>query len=75
MEAKSTHEPKARVMSAHEVWDDAREIAQALKKNLLIAEPVVRLQIPLSTFMSAIENLSHEELLILNERIEAKLAI
>jgi len=75
MGVKSTHEPKARVMSATDVWEDAREIASLIKKNLLKAEPVVKLQIPLSTFMSAVENLNREELLILSKRIEAKLAV
>ncbi len=74
MGAKSTHEPKARVMSATDVWEDAREIASLIKKNLLKAEPVVKIQIPLSTFISAVENLSREELLILSKCIEARLA-
>jgi hypothetical protein len=75
MGTKSTHEPKASVMSAADVWEDAREMALLIKKNVLKAEPVVKIQIPLSTFMSAVENLSREELLILNKRIEARLAV
>jgi hypothetical protein len=68
-------EPKAKVMSATDVWEDAREIASLIKKNLMKAEPVVKIQIPLSTFISAVENLSREELLILSKRIEARLAV
>jgi hypothetical protein len=75
MGAKSTHEPKAKVMSANDVWEDAREIASLIKKNLLKAEPVVKIQIPLSAFISAVENLSREELLILSKRIEARLSV
>jgi hypothetical protein len=74
MEPKSVHEPKAKVMSASDVWNDAREIASVLKQNILKAEPMVRLQIPLSTFLSAVENLNREELLLLHKRIETRLA-
>ena len=54
MEPKSVHEPKAKVMSASDVWNDAQEIASVLKQNILKAEPMVPLQIPLSTFLSAV---------------------
>ncbi len=74
MKPKSVHEPKAKVMSASDVWEDAQEITSVLKQNLLREEPMVRLQIPLSTLLSAIEKLSSEELLILYKRIEARLA-
>ena len=37
--------------------------------------PVVKLQVPLSLFISALENLNREELLMLSRRIEAKLAV
>jgi hypothetical protein len=70
---KSAHEPKAKVMSATEVWDDAQQIATVLRQNLLKAEPVVRLQIPLSAFLSAIDNFSRDELLILRKRIQTRL--
>jgi len=68
-------EPKARVMSATDVWEDAREIASLIKKNVQRSEPVVKLQVPLSMFMSAVENLNRDELLILSRRIDAKLAV
>jgi hypothetical protein len=74
MGTKSTHEPGAKVMSATDVWNDAREIASVLKHNLLESEPMVRFQIPLSTFLNAVENLDREELLILQKRIETRLA-
>lgn len=75
MATKSTHEAKARVMSATDVWEDAQGIAALIKKNLQKSEPVVKLQVPLSLFMSAVENLNREELLILSRRINAKLAV
>jgi hypothetical protein len=45
-----------------------------LKQNLLKAEPVVRLQIPLSAFLSALDNLNRDELVILHKRVEQRLA-
>jgi hypothetical protein len=74
MVTKSTHEPRAKVMSAIDVWNDAREIASVLKHNLLESEPMVRFQIPLSTFLNAVENLNREELLVLQKHIETRLA-
>ncbi len=75
MKRKSTHEPKARVMSAADVWDDAQQVTAVLKQNLMKAEPVVRLQIPLSAFLSALDNLNRDELVILHKRVEQRLAI
>lgn len=75
MKRKSAHEPNAKVMSAADVWDDAQQIATVLKQNLLKAEPVVRLQIPLSAFLSALDNLNRDELVILHKRVEQRLAI
>ncbi len=74
MKRKSVHEPRAKLMSAADVWDDAQQIATVLRQNLLKAEPVVRLQIPLSAFLSALDNLSPDELVILRQRVEERLA-
>lgn len=73
MKRKSVHEPKAKLMSAADVWDDAREIANVLTQNLLKAEPLVRLQIPLSFFLSALDDLSRDDLVILQKRLEERL--
>jgi hypothetical protein len=75
MKQKSAHEPKARVMSAAEVWEDAQQIAEVLRRNLLKAEPTVGLRIPLSVFLSALDDLSREELVILRKRVEERLAL
>ena len=75
MKRKSAHEPKAKVMSAAEVSDDAQQIAAVLRHNLLKSEKVVRLQIPLSAFLSALDNLSRDEQVILRKRVEHRLAI
>lgn len=75
MKYKSTHEPEAKVMSAAEVWEDAQQIANVLRQNLLKAEPVVQLQIPLSIFLSALDNFRRDELIILHKHIEERLAV
>lgn len=75
MKRKSAHEPKAKVMSAADVWDDAQQIAAVLRQNLLKAEPVVRLQIPLSAFLAALDNLNRDEFVILHKRVEERLAV
>ncbi|MBM4047087.1 MAG: hypothetical protein FJ279_18450 [Planctomycetes bacterium] len=75
MKRKSAHEPKAKVMRAAEVWDDAQQIAEVLRRNLLKADPMVRPQIPLSAFVAALDNFSREELTILRQRLEERLAV
>jgi hypothetical protein len=55
-------------------YQPGREIASLLRHNLLESEPMVRFQIPLSTFLNAVENLNREELLILQKHIETRLA-
>jgi hypothetical protein len=74
MKHRSAHEPEAKVMSAADVWDDAQQIADVLWQNLLKAEPVVRLQVPLYVFLSALDSLSRDELMILHQRVEQQLA-
>ena len=68
------HEPQAQVMSSEEVWADAQRVAEVLRQNLLKAEPVVKLQIPLSVFLAAINDFDRNELAIVCQRIEEKLA-
>jgi hypothetical protein len=74
MNNQSVHEPQAKVMSAAEVWEDAQQLAEILRQNLLKAEPVIRLQIPLSVFLAAVDNFNREELLLLRQHIEERLA-
>jgi hypothetical protein len=74
MKAKSVHEPSAKLMNADEVSEDARRVANALRHNLLKAEPAVQLEVPLSTFLSALDKLSRDELLILRQRVEERLS-
>ena len=74
MKRKSSYEPEAKVMRAEDVWDDAQQLAQVLRQNLWKAEPLVRVQIPLSALLSALDSLSQDELRILQKRVEQKLA-
>ena len=74
MEQKSAHEPGAQVMSASEVWSDATQLTEVLRQNLFRSEPVVRLQIPFSLFLSALEEFNRDELVILRRRVEECLA-
>jgi len=74
MKRKSVHEPKAKLMSAEDAWDDAHRIAKVLRQNLLKAEPAVRLQIPLSIFISALDTLKQDELKLLRRQVEERLA-
>jgi hypothetical protein len=74
MKKKSAHEPKAKVMSAAEAWEDAQQIASVLRQNLLNAEPLVRLQIPLSALLSALDSLKRDELVILQKHVKSRLA-
>ena len=73
MERKTTHEPKAKLMSAADVWDDAQQIARVLRRNAR-SEPIVHLQIPLSVFLSALDSLDRDELAILRDRVRQQLA-
>lgn len=74
MKRKSAHEPKAKVMSAAEVWEDAQHLQSVLRRNLLKTEPQVRLQIPLSTFISALDDLKRDELSLLQKHVKERLA-
>lgn len=70
----SVHEPDATLMSASDVWEDAQTVANVLRKNLLKADPVIQFPVPLSVFLSALDSFTPDELLILRQRVEEKLA-
>ena len=74
MKQQSVHEPDAKLMDAAEVWEDAQQIAAILQRNHSKVEPVVRLQIPLSVFVSALEQFDRDELIIVRRRIDERLA-
>ncbi len=74
MKTRTVHEPNAKLMNADEVWEDAQTIAAVLRKNLLKADAETRLRIPLSVFLLAMDSLDRNELLVLQERVQEKLA-
>ena len=74
MELKSAHEPEAEVMSADDVWNDAQRLAQVLQSKAVKSGRLVSLRIPLSTYLSALDDLSQEDLMILRDRVEDRLA-
>lgn len=74
MKNRSAHEPNAKLLDAAEVKQDAQTLATVLQKNMLKVEPMVRLQIPLSLFLSALDSFSRDELVLLQQRVQEKLA-
>jgi hypothetical protein len=75
MSKKTAHEPEARIMSAEDVWNDAQRLNDVLRQNLLKSEPVVHLNVPLSFFLSALDTLDRDELIVLDNHIKQRLAI
>lgn len=75
MHMKSVHEPEAALMSVEDVWDDAQQVAEVIKQNILKSEPVVQIDIPLSSFLTALEHLNRKELETLYHRIAERLAV
>ncbi len=74
MNAKTAHEPEAEVMSATDVLEDAQELGALLQSNLAREERVVRLEIPFSILLSALDHLSRDELTFLQKRLTDRLA-
>lgn len=74
MHTKTVHEAEATLMSADDVWEDAQLLADLLESNELRSEPKTRLQMPLSAFLSALEQFTREELTIVGQRVEERLA-
>ncbi len=71
--ARSPHEPRAKVMPASEVWEDARRLGKVLRANAQRAEPQVQIQVPLSAFLAALDGLSLDQLLVLRQRLDERL--
>lgn len=74
MKIKTPHEPQEQVMSAREAVEDADRLEALLKRNILKAEPMVRIQIPFSSFLNALESFDRDELAILRQRVDEYLA-
>jgi len=74
MSSQSAHEPEAKVMSAADVWNDADLIGAVLRQNLVRSEPFVKLQVPLSAYLFALDSLNRDELVLLRRRVDERLA-
>ncbi len=74
MDQRTAHEPEAEVMSATDVWDDAQRLAEVLQNNASERRQVVRLKISLSAYLSALDDLSQEDLMTLRRRLDQRLA-
>ena len=61
-------------MSAEDVWSDARLLAGVLRKGGPKTEREVRLKVPLINLVSVLDELSRDELVFLQTRIQERLA-
>lgn len=71
---RSAHEPRAKVMPAREVWEDAQRLGRLLLANAQRTEPQVQIQIPLSSLLAALDGLSQDELMLVRRRLDERLA-
>lgn len=74
MGKKSVHEPEAQVMTAAEVWDDAHQVARVLRRRSQEDQRVVHLRVSLATLLSALDELEPDELMMVRERVQKRLA-
>lgn len=74
MPNKTVHEPDAELMSANDVRNDAQRLAEIVQRNARNQPRSFQLQIPLSAYLSALDDLNQEELEILRERVDQRLA-
>ncbi len=74
MDRKTVHESEAELMSAADLWDGAQRLADVLQRNAAKGDPVVRLEVPLSAYLAALNELNRDELVILRQQIEQRLA-
>ncbi|MBE2239818.1 MAG: hypothetical protein IAE81_18680 [Caldilineaceae bacterium] len=74
MNSKQAHEPEAPVMDANDVWEDAKRLAQARRQVNNVASAVIRMQVPLSAFLAALDEFDHDELILVRQRVEEMLA-
>ena len=71
---KTVHEPDAELMSAEEAWEDAQLLSRMRARRRAKSESIVRLPIPFSAFISALEQFSRDELLLVHQHIQERLA-
>lgn len=74
MRPKTAHEPDAEVMGAAEAFEDARGLGRLLRRNLASDVPTVPLEVPLSVLLAALDKLSRDDLMLLQQRVGERLA-
>ncbi len=62
-------------MGAGDVWDDARRLAEAFAPRPATGEPDSPHRIPLPALLAALDDLNHEELVMLQQRLQQRLAV
>ena len=61
-------------MDANDVGEDAKRLAQARRQVNNVASAVIRMQVPLSAFLAALDEFDHDELILVRQRVEEMLA-
>jgi len=73
-EQKSIHEPEVPLLSAQDAIQDAERLRSLLQRNRQRAEREVQLRVPLTAIIEAIDQLKANELRLLAQRLEERLA-
>ena len=71
---KSIHEPDAPLLSAQDAIQDAGRLQELLWRNRQQAEQEVQLRVPFTVILKAIDQLEANELRLLVQRLEDRLA-
>jgi hypothetical protein len=74
VEQKSIHEPGAQLLSAQDAIQDAKRLQALLLRNRQQAEREVQLRVPFTVIIEAVDQLEADELRLLAQRLEERLA-
>lgn len=74
-EQKSIHEPRAQLLSAQDAIQDAERLRSLLLRNRQRAEREVQLRVPFTVIIEAVDQLEADELHLLAQRLEERLAV
>jgi hypothetical protein len=74
-EQKSIHEPGAQLLSPKDAIQDAERLRALLLRNRQRAEREVQLRVPFTVIIEAVDQLEAEELHLLAQRLEERLAV
>ncbi len=74
VEQKSIHEPGAQLLNAQDAIEDAGRLRALLLRNRQQAKREVQLRVPLTVIIEAVNQLEADELRLLAQRLEERLA-